>query len=440
MGEQHIGSAGESLGVASRSRSAALRESWVRLRTQVEQDRGVWIAAAVLGLLLSILFYRLFAAHAASRRTPAQPAAAITVAGSRIGNINIYVEALGTVTPVYTVTVYSQITGTVLTVHYHEGQLVQRGDSLIDIDPRPYQAMLTQALGTLQRDRAVLEQARSDLAIYKAAYARNGIARQQLQDQESLVRQAEGTVKADEGTVAYNRVQLEYCHIVAPIGGRVGLRLVDPGNVVFAGSGATLVVITQLQPITVVFNVSEDSLAQVQSQLGQGRTLQVTAFDRANEHPIETGTLTSLDNQVDTTTGTVRFRANFPNQNFTLFPNQFVNARLLVETLSNVTLVPTPAVQHNGSNTFVYVVRPDHTVTVQPVTTPASNEEDTAVQGLSPGLTVATSGFDRLEEGARVAIRPAVPATSGTAGASAPGAAGATVPAAPRAGSASSPP
>jgi multidrug efflux system membrane fusion protein len=205
--------------------------------------------------------------------------------------------------------------------------------------------------------------------------------------------------------VAYDRVELAYCHIVAPVNGRVGLRLVDPGNIVFAGSGATLTVITQLQPITVVFNVSEDELPQVEAQLHAGNKLTVNAFDRANERQIESGTLTSVDNEVDTTTGTVKFRARFPNENLSLFPNQFVNARLLVQTLHKVTLVPSAAVQHNGTNAFVYIVKPDNTVAVQPITTLTDNDQVTAVQGVSPGVTLATSGFDRLENGAQVLAR-----------------------------------
>ena len=393
------------------------RAYWARLRA----DRRLGVASGVVALLLILLI--VYVIHALSRsKPPAQaPAAAITVAKSRTGSIDIYVDALGTVTPTYTVTVYSQITGTVMAVHYQEGQMVRKGEPLVEIDPRPYEATLTQAEGTLERDRGILAQARIDLGIYQAAYARNGIGRQQLLDQEQIVVQDAGTVKADEGTVAYDRVQLAYCHIVAPIAGRVGLRLVDPGNVVFAGSSSTLVVITQLQPITVVFPVSEDDLPEVQTQLRAGRTLQVTAFDRTNAHALESGTLTSLDNVVDTTTGTVRFRAKFANSDLALFPNQFVNARLLVSTLKDVTLVPTPAVQHNGSAAFVYVVRPDSTVATQAVTTPASNEQDTAVQGLAAGVTVATSGFDRLESGVRVSIRPGTPAaTSSSSSSSAP--------------------
>src|SRR6202044_1137694 len=276
---------------------------------------------------------------------------------------------------------------------------------LIDIDPRPYESTLTQAQGTLEHDEGLLAEARMDLQRYKTAFERNAIARQQYEDQEHVVTQDEGTVKADQGTVSYDQVQLSYCHIVSPITGRVGLRLVDPGNTVFAGSSSTLVVITQLQPITVVFNVSEDDLGQIQTQLSGGHTLEVDAFDRANEKQIEAGKLTSLDNQVDTTTGTVKFRATFPNKNLSLYPNQFVNARLLVNTLRKVTLVPSAAVQQNGTNGFVYVVKPGNTVAVKQIKVLTTNDQETAIQGINPNVTVATSGFDRLENGVTVAVR-----------------------------------
>jgi len=309
------------------------------------------------------------------------------------------------------VTIYSQITGVVLAVHYREGQLVHKGDPLVDIDPRPYEATLTQAEGTLQHDQGVLEQAEMDLKRYQAAYARNAIAKQILDDQEKAVIQDQGTVKTDEGTVQYDKVELSYCHIVSPINGRVGLRLVDTGNTVFSGSSSTLVVITQLQPITVVFNVSEDDLPAVQAQLKGNRALQVDAFDRANEKNIESGKLTSLDNEIDTTTGTVKFRASFPNKNLDLFPNQFVNARLLERTLTNAVLAPTAAVQYNGTAAFVYIVNPNKTVGVQPVTVVTGNEKVTAVTGVNSGVTVATSGFDRLENGAHVQVHQNRPKT-----------------------------
>jgi multidrug efflux system membrane fusion protein len=378
---------------------------------------ALWIGIAALVIVAAVLVR-----HCSKPNAPAtgsrgqQGAAAITVGDSKSGDMGIYIDALGTVTPIYTVSVYSQITGRVMSVHYQEGQMVHTGDPLIDIDPRPYQATLTQAEGNLWHDESLLTQARMDLQRYKDAFSRNAIARQQLDDQAQTVAQYEGTVKADRGSVAYDRVQLEYCHIVAPISGRVGLRLVDPGNTVFSGSGSTLIVITQLQPITVVFNVSEDDLPEVQSQLQGGNTLPVDALDRAAEHRIESGTLTSLDNQVDTTTGTVRFRGEFPNGSLALFPNQFVNAHLLVRTLRSVTLVPTVAIQHNGTNAFVYTVRGNNTVSVQAVAVLTSDEQNTAVKGLNTGVKLATSGFDRLENGAHVMLRTPGPGSPRSAG------------------------
>jgi len=247
-----------------------------------------------------------------------------------------------------------------------------------------------------------------DLTRYKTAVDRNAIARQQYEDQEKIVTQDEGTVQTDQATVDYDQVQLSYCHIVAPITGRVGLRLVDPGNTVFSGSSSTLVVITQLQPITVVFNVSEDDLPQVQAQLkGKNKSLAVDAFDRSDTKLIETGKLSSLDNQIDTTTGTLKFRATFDNKKNDLFPNQFVNARLHVTTLQDVVLLPTVAVQYNGTAAFVYIVNDNKTVRVQPVKTLASDANMTAVSNLQAGTTVATSGFDRLENGTHVQVKAA---------------------------------
>jgi multidrug efflux system membrane fusion protein len=372
-----------------------------------------WIGWLIVLLIAVAIFfvYRYFQQRltdqksAAAAKGKAVQAAAITVGQSRTGDMSIYVDAIGTVTPLSTVTVYSQVTGRVMEVHYREGQMVMKGDPLVEIDPRPYQATLSQAQGTLAHDQGLLAEARIDLKRYIAADAQNAIAKQQLEDQEQTVIQYEGTVKADEANVAYDQVQLDYCHIVSPITGRVGLRLVDPGNTIFSGSSSTLVVITELQPITVVFNVSEDDLPQIQSQLRGSKRLEVDAFDRADEKKIESGSLTSLDNQVDTTTGTIKFRAEFQNKNLELFPNQFVNARLLVRTLKNVTLVPSAAVQHNGTDAFVYVVNPDDTVKVQAIKALSNDEQNTAVTGVNAGETLATSGFDRLENGAHVQVR-----------------------------------
>jgi len=391
----------------------------------------------ILGILLLVLV--IFLVHHFSGDTTGTSKAkghgqggptSITVAQTTTGNMPVYVQALGTVTPTYTVTLYSQITGRVLSVHYTEGEVVRKGQPLVDIDPQPYEATLVQAEGTLLHDQGVLDEAVMDLKRYQDAAAKNAIARQQLEDQEKLVIQEQGTVKSDQGNVDYDKVQLAYCHIVAPIAGRVGLRLVDPGNTVFSGSSSTLVVITALQPITVVFNVSEDDLPSVQQQLKVQKSLEVDAFDRANDKQIEAGKLTSLDNQIDTTTGTIKFRATYANKNLDLFPNQFVNSRLLLKTLQNAVLVPNAAVQHNGTAAFVYIVtkdkKGDDTVSVQNVVEEGNDDTNTAVTGLNTGVTLATSGFDRLEPGVkiRVAANKGAKGASGSTGSAAAAPAG----------------
>lgn len=384
--------------------------------------RHRWFWIVVLALVILAIFFIVRGFEGGPKKAPPRAAAAVDVGQSKTGAMNVYIEALGTVTPPHTVTVYSQITGRLTEVYYRQGQMVHVGEPLVEIDPRPYQATLTQAEGSLEHDLGLLAQARMDLKTYEAAYARNAIAKQQLDDQEKLVVQDEGSVKADQGTVAYDQTQLSYCHIVAPITGRVGLRLVDPGNTVFAGSGSTLVVVTQLQPITVVFEVAEDDLPQVEAQLRVRPRMKVDAYDRGDQKLIETGTLEALDNEVDTTTGTVKFRADFANRNLKLFPNQFVNTRLLVNTLKNVTLVPSAAVQYNGTSAFVYVVKPDHTVAVQPTTVLNSNESDTAVTGLNSGVAVVTSGFERIENGSHVEVtnQPQAPAEGQGSGSAPP--------------------
>ncbi len=423
---------GGDLGTEFEAKNSVDPEHFDRARHRVDRDaqraqrrhKWYWLLGLVLVVLTFLIVHRSTATSDNSRAASPggsgaggggaqgksgaaggrgqQGPAAITVGQSKTGSMPIFNQALGTVTPVYTVTVYSQVTGRVMAVHYREGQIVRKGQPLVDIDPRPYQATLTQAQGTLKRDQGVLAESQIDLARYQAAYARNAIAKQQLDDQQQTVVQNQGTVLSDQGTVDYDKVQLSYCHIVAPISGRVGLRLVDPGNIIFSGSSSTLVVITQLQPITVVFNVSEDSLPQIEQQLKVQHALTVDAFDRSNDKQIEAGKLTSLDNQIDTATGTVKFRATFDNKGLILFPNQFVNARLLVKTLDNVVIVPSAAVQHNGTAAFVYVVKPNNTVAVQPITTLSNTDQATAVQGVPSGTNLATSGFDRLENGAQV--------------------------------------
>jgi multidrug efflux system membrane fusion protein len=285
---------------------------------------------------------------------------AVTTAIAKKGNIGVYLEAIGTVTPVYTSSITAQVNGLVTAVHYVEGQIVHKGDPLIDIDPRPFQAQVLQSRGALLRDINVLAQAKMDLERYRAAWARNAIPKQQLDDQEKLVLQDEGQVKSDQGNLQFFQVQLGWCHITAPFTGRIGLRLVDPGNVVVLSaanqinSTTSLVVITQTQPITVVFTIAEDNLSEVRARVRHGATLSVTAFDRALQAKIASGTLTAIDNQVDTTTGTVKLRATFDNTDDGLFPNQFVNTRLLVKTAGSY---PDPHERHPTQRANVLCVR-----------------------------------------------------------------------------------
>jgi multidrug efflux system membrane fusion protein len=328
---------------------------------------------------------------------------ALTVATARKGNIGVYLDAIGTVTPVYTASITSQVTGPVIAVHFKEGQIVRKGDPLVDIDPRPFEATLLQAQGVLERDQAILAQGMMDRDRYRDAWARNAIPKQTLDDQEKIVLQQAGTVKNDQGTVAFDQVQLGYCHITAPISGRVGLRLVDPGNVVQAAGTVTLAVITQLQPITVIFTVPEDNLGQVQPRLRVGAKLAVDAYDRAALKKIASGSLLTLDNQIDTTTGTVKARALFDNRDTALFPNEFVNARLLVNTLQGATIIPSSTIQHNGTAAFVYVIQ-DNTAHQRAVKPGVSEGNNTEVEGVEPGEVVADSSFDKLQDKAKVVV------------------------------------
>jgi multidrug efflux system membrane fusion protein len=330
------------------------------------------------------------------------------VATANKGDIGVYVDAIGTVTPVYTTSITAQAGGVLTAVAYREGQFVHQGDALIEIDPRPYEATLLQAQGTLERDTNILAQAQMDLERYRTAWAANGINKQLLDDQEKIVLQDQGTVKNDQGTVDYDEVQLSYCHIAAPISGQVGLRLVDPGNVVQAGGTGALVVITQMQPTTVIFTLAEDSLGQVQGRMRKMHSLPVEAWDRNSTNKLATGKLLTINNQIDTTTGTVKLRATFDNRNNALFPNQFVNTRLLVNTQTGVTLIPTGAVQHNGQVAFVYVLTmteaPNGAAAVRNVKTGVSDAGSIAVQGINPGDIVATSSFDKLQDGSKIFV------------------------------------
>jgi multidrug efflux system membrane fusion protein len=392
------------------------------LRTRLQRRRWLWIGAIALVLIIGGLWLwhrheAAVAAAAAAKR--AAVGVTITTATARKGDIGIYLEAIGTVTPVYTASIASQVNGVVTGLLFKEGQQVRKGDALIDIDPRPYQATLLQAQGALERDQNVLAQAQMDLERYRNALAKNAVASQTVDDQEKLVLQDQGTVKNDQGSVQYDQVQLEYCHIIAPISGQVGLRLVDPGNVVQSSGAATLAVITQMQPITVIFTLSEDSLGPVLARLRQQAQLSVDVFDRSAQKKIASGELLALDNQIDTTTGTVKVRAQFDNKDNALYPNQFVNTRLLVNTLQGVTLIPAAAVQQNGSASFVYVIQ-NNIAALRTIKTGVTDGGVTQVDGIQPGDVVATSGFDKLQDKAKVAITTTPPAPATTSGTQAP--------------------
>jgi multidrug efflux system membrane fusion protein len=355
-------------------------------------------------VIVAVLIYRHHEATV-KQAAAARPVAGITIttATAQKGSIGVYLDSIGTVTPVYTDSITAQVTGLIVAVHYTEGQRVNKGDPLIDIDSRPYSAMLLQAQGALERDQNLLAQAQMDLKRYSDAWARNAIAKQILDDQGKLVLQDEGTVKNDQGTVQFDEIQVDFCHIVAPISGQVGLRLVDPGNVVQTAGTVTLAVITQLEPITVIFTIPEDSLGPVVSRLKQNAKLAVDAFDRSAQTKIASGRLLTLDNQIDTTTGTVKGRSLFDNKNDALFPNQFVNTRLLVNTLQGVTLIPSSAIQQNGQASFVYVIQNNfaHMRSIKPGVT---NGGVTQVDGINPGDIVANSSFDKLQDNVKVVV------------------------------------
>jgi multidrug efflux system membrane fusion protein len=387
-------------------------------RAEPSHRRHLWVWVVIF-LLFGLLFYWVIRQHGKAqaattgggRHTMTGPVP-VTTATANSGSIGVYLNAIGTVTPIYTASITAQVTGVITAVHYREGQYVKKGDPLIDIDPRQYAAQVVQAQGLLDRDKSLLAEAQMDLDRYKEAWTKNAIPRQTLEDQEKLVFQDQGTVKNDEGTLEYDQVQLSYCHITSPINGRVGLRLVDPGNLVSANSTTTLVVVAQVQPITVIFTVGEDDLPQVLQNMRGGKQLKVEAYDRTQEILLSTGKLNTIDNQIDTTSGTVKLRAQFDNKNGSLFANQFVNTRLLVNTLANQTLIPSSAIQHNGNTDFVYFIS-DGKAQMRTVKAGQTDHGDTSVQGINPGDVVANSSFEKLQNGSQITIsKVKLPSTS----------------------------
>jgi len=373
---------------------------------------ALW-AALVLALAAAGVWWFYFhnANNTAGRTAPPLP---VTVVPAATGDMPISFTALGTVTPLASVTVQSQISGYLASVAFHEGQEVNAGDVLAQIDPRTYQAALDQAEGQLARDQAQLDGARVDLKRYAALMKQDSIAKQTYDDQSATVRQLEGTVKLDQGTVDTARVNLNYCRIVAPIAGRLGLRQIDPGNYVTPSSTTGLVVINQMRPISVIFSLPSDDLPPVMKQTRAGLTLAVAAFDRAGLTKIADGTLASFDNGIDVTTGTFKLRASFANEDEALYPNQFVNIRLTVDTLKDAVVIPVSAVQRGSPGTFVYVVQSDNTVAVRAVKLgPGAGERVAVTDGLAVGEPIVTDGADKLKQGAKVAPRPAAAQATG---------------------------
>ncbi len=382
-----------------------LPEPEVKTRPRWKFRIGVGLIVLLLALAVYETVHWLRAPAPTGGRFPQGGQQSVGAATIALSDIRVVVNELGTVTPLATVTVQSQISGYLTQVAFTEGQMVQKGDLLAQIDQRPYELQKAQFEGQLARDQGVLAQAQIDLARYQKLSEQNSIARQQYEDQAYIVQQDQGTVKLDQAQVDQQALNIIYCHIVSPVTGRIGLRLVDAGNYVQATSSTGLAVVTQLQPITVIFSLPEDDLPEMMPQLNAGATLEVTAYDRANVRQLAVGKVSAVDSQIDTTTGTVRVRAQFDNADNALFPNQFVNARLLIKILHDVVTVPTSAILRGSLGAYVYVINADNTVSVRQIKTSAVDNNMTAVtSGLQAGERVVIDGTDRLRDGLHVTI------------------------------------
>ncbi|MGE5537769.1 MAG: MdtA/MuxA family multidrug efflux RND transporter periplasmic adaptor subunit [Gemmatimonas sp.] len=385
---------------------------WMRRGGARAAARARWrtIVWAVLAILAAVAIVWWFMSRSTERvatgRFAGNAAIPVVAAPVETGSIDVVFNALGTVTPLATVTVKTQINGQITRIDFKEGQHVNKGDLLAEIDNRPYLLQLDQAQGALRRDQALLKTAQTDLARYRTLAAQDSIARQQVDTQEQLVRQYEGIVQADQAQVETAQLNLIYCQITAPVNGRVGLRQVDEGNYASVSDANGIVVITQTQPISVTFSLPEDNLAPILRRLREGATLQAVALDRANSTTIATGTLAGVDNQINTSTGTFRLKAQFTNDDERLFPNQFVNIRLLVDTEQGATVIPVAAVQRGAPGTYVYAVQPDDTVAVRPVKLGTTQGERVAVlSGVESGDRVVVDGADKLRDGAKITLQ-----------------------------------